>query len=278
MSPIVRAVLPFDRRNLLRMASLGAVGALTAACSDTPSTTGAAPPTPAAATTHPSVASSATAAPSASSAVRGALPSLAAGLPFEISTGPQSRPQVALTFHGQGDPKIATALLAEAERAQAKVTVLAVGSWLDQYPAMATRILDGGHELGNHTQSHGSISTMPAEQAYTEIARCAARLKQLTGSPGRWFRPSQAKDCTATVVAQARRAGYSHCLGYDLDSLDYTDPGATAVTSNVLAAVRPGSLVSLHFGHTGTIAALPEILDGLHQRGLRAVTTSELLS
>jgi peptidoglycan/xylan/chitin deacetylase (PgdA/CDA1 family) len=41
-------------------------------------------------------------------------------------------------------------LLAEAERAGARVTVLAVGTWLEQYPQMAWRILGGGHDLGNH--------------------------------------------------------------------------------------------------------------------------------
>ena len=258
---------PFQRRELLRLAALGAAGSLTAACADGgPRSTAA---MPAAAGTSPSTTAATT---------TGALPRLAAGLPFEISSGPGSRPQVALTFHGQGDPKTATALLTEAERANARITVLAVGSWLDEQPQMARRILDGGHELGNHTQNHRAISTMSADAAYAEIAGCAQRLTRLTGSPGRWFRPSQAQDCTATVAAQARRAGYSHCLSYDLDSLDYTDPGPDAVTRTVLDAVRPGSVVSLHFGHTGTIAALPAILDGLHQRGIRAVTTSELLS
>src|SRR4051812_2745635 len=76
------------------------------------------------------------------------------GLPYEIVHGPRERPLVALTFHGQGDPALATALLKEAERAGARVTVLAVGSWLDEQPRMARRILDGGHELGNHTLRH----------------------------------------------------------------------------------------------------------------------------
>lgn len=42
--------------------------------------------------------------------------------------------------------------------------------------------------------------------------------------------------------------------------------------------VGPGSVVSLHFGYAGTIAALPGILDDLKRRGLRAVTTTELLT
>ena len=45
-----------------------------------------------------------------------------------------------------------------------------------------------------------------------------------------------------------------------------------------IAAVRPGSIVSLHFGHSGTIDALPAILDALHTRGLRPVTVSDLLA
>jgi hypothetical protein len=36
--------------------------------------------------------------------------------------------------------------------------------------------------------------------------------------------------------------------------------------------------VSLHFGHAATVGAIPEILDGLRQRGLRAVTMTELMS
>jgi hypothetical protein len=36
--------------------------------------------------------------------------------------------------------------------------------------------------------------------------------------------------------------------------------------------------VSLHFGYAATVAALPVLLHELDRRGLRAVTTTELLS
>ncbi|MBV9024747.1 MAG: polysaccharide deacetylase family protein [Streptomycetaceae bacterium] len=204
-------------------------------------------------------------------------PPLPASLPPQITNGPRDRALVALTFHGQGDPKLATALLSEAERAGAQLTVLAVGSWLDAYPEMAHRVLDGGHELGNHTQNHLAICDMSADEASAEITGCAQRLQKLTGSISRWFRPSQAQYATPLVEQLARTAGYPHVLSYDVDSLDYTDPGADAVRNNVLRAVGRGSVVSLHFGHTGTVEALPAVLDGLSHRGLRAVTTSELL-
>jgi peptidoglycan/xylan/chitin deacetylase (PgdA/CDA1 family) len=168
-------------------------------------------------------------------------------------------------------------VLEKIEKAGAHATVMAVGTWLDQYPAVARRILDGGHDLGNHTQHHLDISAMGASSARKEIEECAARLHRLTGSIGSWFRPSASQHATPLVQRLSARAGYATCLSYDVDSLDYTDPGPAAITTNVLRAVRPGSIVSLHLGHPGTAAALPSLLDGLKQRRLRAVTVTELL-
>jgi peptidoglycan/xylan/chitin deacetylase (PgdA/CDA1 family) len=173
---------------------------------------------------------------------------------------------------------MADALLTEAERAGARVTVLAVGTWLGQYPQVAERILHGGHDLGNHTMHHLDITAMDASAAYAEIAGCAQRLHALTGSAGRWFRPSQTRYSTPLIEAEARKAGYQTCVSYDVDSLDYTDPGPDAVVSTVLGSARPGSIVSLHLGHPGTVTALPAIVRGLASRGLRAVTLTDLLS
>ncbi|MEV1065839.1 polysaccharide deacetylase family protein [Streptomyces sp. NPDC050263] len=197
--------------------------------------------------------------------------------PAQISHGPRDRPRVALTFHGQGEPSVARALLAEAERHGARVTVLAVGSWLDEHPDLARRILDGGHDLGNHTQRHLDVNAMPEAEAAAEIAGCAERLRRLTGSIGTWFRPSRAVRASPLVEALARRAGYPHVLSYDVDSLDFTSPGAPAVARNILGEVRGGSVVSLHFGYADTVAALPAVLDELARRGLHAVTTTELI-
>ncbi|MFD3489513.1 polysaccharide deacetylase family protein [Streptomyces sp. NPDC058690] len=200
------------------------------------------------------------------------------GQPVQIDHGPRNRPRVALTFHGQGDPAIARAVLAEAERAHVRITVLAVGSWLDEHPDMARRILDGGHDLGNHTQSHVDISTMGEAAAYAEITGCAQRLHRLTGSIGTWFRPSRSRYATPLVQRLARRAGYPHVLSYDVDSLDFTSPGAAAVTRKIAGEIRNGSVVSLHFGYADTVAALPVLLTEIDRRQLRAVTTTELLT
>ncbi|MEU9957363.1 polysaccharide deacetylase family protein [Streptomyces sp. NPDC050982] len=255
-----------DRRAALRTtAGLAAAGAL-AGCS-TPRT-------------HPGPPATATPAkgPSSTTPTPPQTPRTFPHQPTQITHGPRTHPRIALTFHGQGDPATARALLGEAEKRGARLTVLAVGGWLDANPALARRIVDGGHELGNHTQRHLDINTMPEAGAYAEITECARRLRSLTGSIGTWFRPSRAARASPLVETLARRAGYPHVLSYDVDSLDFTSPGAPAVTRNVTTGIRNGSVVSLHFGYADTVAAFPTLLDELDRRGLRAVTTTELLT
>ncbi|MEU1192352.1 polysaccharide deacetylase family protein [Streptomyces sp. NPDC005859] len=285
-----------DRRSALRAgAGLVAGGAFAAACSSSRPSSGTvaqhAPTSPASPSPAPTSADRtsslpASAAPASSPAGATGAPARKPvapeprafpGHPVQITHGPRDRSRVALTFHGQGEPSAARALLAEAERHGARVTVLAVGTWLDEHPGLARRVLDGGHDLGNHTQRHLDINAMSEADAAAEITGCAERLRKLTGSIGTWFRPSRATRASPLVEGLARRAGYPHVLSYDVDSLDFTSPGAPAVARNILDEIRGGSVVSLHFGYADTVAALPAVLDELDHRGLRAVTTTELI-
>ncbi|MEU8521651.1 polysaccharide deacetylase family protein [Streptomyces sp. NPDC048577] len=274
-----------DRRGALRAgAAVAFTGALTTACGTDPRPAPSRPPDPSRSSdsSRPSGPTGppgpSEAAPPRRSAAAAPAPRRFPGHPAEIESGPRDRPRVALTFHGQGDPAVARALLTEAEKTGARITVLAVGDWLDRNPGLARRVLDGGHDLGNHTQRHLDINTMTERRAYDEISACAERLRRLTGSIGTWFRPSRTRHATPAVQRAARRAGYPHVLSYDVDSLDFTSPGASAVVAQVTGQIRNGSVVSLHFGYADTVAALPPLLADLDRRGLRAVTTTELLT
>ncbi|HEY2043436.1 MAG TPA: polysaccharide deacetylase family protein [Jatrophihabitans sp.] len=190
--------------------------------------------------------------------------------------GPRTRQEVALTFHGAGDVGIARQLLAVLAAHRASVTVLAVGTWLAANPQMGREIVDAGHELGNHTYTHPGLDGLPAAAARAEIVRCRDLLASLVGSPGAHFRQSQAQHSTPLVRQLAGAAGYRTVLSYDVDSLDYTDPGPASIRSAV-ATAQPGSIVSMHFGHAGTVTAMPLILADLAARGLKPVTATQLL-
>ena len=185
---------------------------------------------------------------------------------------------MALTFHASGDPALATRLLDLLREQRVRTTVFVVGQWLEANSAMAARMIGDGHELGNHTYRHLAMGGLGAAVTRSEITRAAGVLQSLTGSISHWFRPSGIEVPTALILSEAGRAGYPVSVGYSVDSLDFKDPGAPAVRQNVRAGAVGGSIVSMHFGHQGTIDALPGVLDDLRARGLATATVGELLA
>jgi peptidoglycan/xylan/chitin deacetylase (PgdA/CDA1 family) len=199
------------------------------------------------------------------------------GPAHEVARGAKASGEVALTFHVAGDPRVVASILRDARRAKAPLTMLVVGQWLAQNPQFAKTILAGGHDLGNHTWSHPVLADDDPQQTQLEVVRCRDLLTRLTGSAGRWFRPSGTPHATPLMLKAAGAAGYPTSLSYDVDPLDYTDPGADAVVSRVLDQARGGSIVSLHTLYPGTAEALPRVISGLRARGLQPVAASRLL-
>lgn len=269
-----------------RRAFLGAAAgaALTAAACSAEDTPGASSGTRAGASGSTTAASAApSTAPQTSTAAvpttpaRAVRPALLSTPGPDITNGPRTREEVALTFHGQGPEALTQRVLAECRAADAGITVFAVGAWLAANPGLGRAIVAAGHELGNHTWSHQQMPQLDAGQAAEEVARGAAALKAAVGSAGWWFRPSGTPHSTATIRAAAMKSGYQRCISYDVDPEDYRDPGAALVRSRTRRHARPGSIISLHLGHAGTVQALPGILSDLSTAGLRPVTLSVLL-
>ncbi|MCK9896804.1 polysaccharide deacetylase family protein [Frankia sp. AgB32] len=210
-------------------------------------------------------------------------PGLVPGGPATAVThGPRDRPSVALTFHlgpheaGQ-DLGLAHQLLADAARLGAPITVFAVGQWLDEHRDLVPTVLAAGNELANHTQTHPTLTALPAEQVAAEITGCRDVLARLAPTEGRYFRPSGTSSATPLILTEAGSAGYRTVVDFDVDPLDYTSPGADAVVARVRAGVQPGSIVSMHFGYPGTVAAFPRIVANLRAAGLTPVTVHDVL-
>ncbi|MCM3923399.1 polysaccharide deacetylase family protein, partial [Frankia sp. AiPs1] len=249
------------------------------------------PPTAAAGGGPSAVSSSASSASSASSSAAASAVAADPGGPglvpggsaVAVTNGPRDRPRVALTFHlgphetGQ-DLSLAHQLLADATRLAVPITVFAVGRWLDAHQDLVPAILASGNELANHTYTHPTLTALPADQVAAEITGCRDVLARLAPTQGRYFRPSGTSTATALILTEAGAAGYRTVVDFDVDPLDYTSPGTDAVVARVRAGTRPGSIVSMHFGYPGTVAAFPRIVANLQTAGLRPVAVHDLLT
>jgi peptidoglycan-N-acetylglucosamine deacetylase len=201
-----------------------------------------------------------------------------------ISHGPRDRPHVALTFDDGPDPQVTPSILDALAGAGARATFFTIGRHLQKHRDIAVRALREGHEIGNHSWMHSYFQNFyRTNHQRSDVDRSTRLIQELSGSNAEplYRSPVGLKSPALARVAHARRL---RVIAWSLHSRDTFTRDADATAAVVLSRVAPGDIVLMHDGHErdgrhrGTAAgALPAILGGLRERGLKCVTVSELL-
>jgi peptidoglycan/xylan/chitin deacetylase (PgdA/CDA1 family) len=225
--------------------------------------------------TPPAVAAPATAAPAAP---------VAAATPVPNPTGKHTfsqchvdGPYIAMTFDDGPHPTQTPRLLEMLKQRGIKATFFCVGQCVAEYPELAKRIIEEGHEIANHSWSHPQLSTMNESSVRDQIERTHLAIKQATGIEPKLFRPPYG----AFTLRQRNWAnavwGYQIIL-WDVDTLDWKHHNPARTEAIALAESRPGSIILQHDIHKTTIDAMPATLDALAAKGFKFVTVSELIA
>jgi peptidoglycan/xylan/chitin deacetylase (PgdA/CDA1 family) len=186
---------------------------------------------------------------------------------------------VALTFDDGPDPRFTPRVLDMLARAHAHATFFVVGRNVDNDQALVRAELAGGNEVENHTYSHGHIEGMRADQVAGELARGAAAIRAAGAPDPTMFRPPRGlTDDIIGVLADS--FGYRTVL-WDLCVERYVNhTGTRRAVDELMARVHPGAIILAHDGvldRSRTLAALPSLLQRLHDEGYRVVTVSQLM-
>jgi peptidoglycan/xylan/chitin deacetylase (PgdA/CDA1 family) len=204
--------------------------------------------------------------------IRPATPMIVRRQPF-----PPGTRLVALTFDDGPWPGQTQRILEILASGDVKATFFMLGVRVRFMPALAKRVADEGHLLGNHSLSHRMPKNATPQQVAIQMIGGHDALRQWTGVESRWFRAPGGM-VTPLVRAQAAALG-ERIAGWTVDPADWRKPAADVVVRRVVGAVRPGAIVLLHDGggeRGSTIAALPEIITLLKAQGYRFVTLDEL--
>jgi peptidoglycan/xylan/chitin deacetylase (PgdA/CDA1 family) len=192
---------------------------------------------------------------------------------------PNQAKVIALTIDDGPWEPTTTQMLDILKQNNIKATFFWVGKAVQDHPQIAQQVVAEGHAIGNHTWSHRYQRFSPAA-AKDEIERTAKIIQQTTGVKTSLFRPPGGY-LNNGLAAYAKSQKYS-VLMWSQTSAD-TDPRAKyqVFVKNVLRDAQPGGIVLMHDGggdRSRTVKALPEIIQGLKQKGYRFVTIPELLA
>ena len=201
-----------------------------------------------------------------------------------VTHGARDGRRVALTFDDGPDPEVTPMVLDALAKHDTRATFFAIGQSLAAHPTIARDIAAAGHELGNHSWRHSRLqSFLAVDEQEREIARGARAIAAVTGkqSAPLYRAPLGLKSPPLARAASRMRLTV---VAWSLHSHDTRISDPDGIAWRVLSRIQPGDIVLMHDGHDlpgrhrfGAAQALPKILGGLRERGLQAVTVSELL-
>jgi len=157
-----------------------------------------------------------------------------------------------------------------------------IGRQVETFPGIAQRVLAEGHEVGNHSYSHPIYLYHRSCLTRQELERAQVVISETTGTRPRFARPPCGVR-TRAYFAATRSLGL-RTVQWDVAGFDWKRRNAKQIARDILRRVRAGSIVLLHDGDSEgkrdrheTVAALPLIIQGLHDKGLNIAPLNDLL-
>ncbi|HNG25274.1 MAG TPA: polysaccharide deacetylase family protein, partial [Microthrixaceae bacterium] len=154
------------------------------------------------------------------------------------------KPYVALSFDDGPDPRWTPRVLDALRDAGAKATFFLMGYNVDHHRELAHRVLDEGHDIGNHTWSHQDLAFQDPASTREEIVGGHRAIKEILGVDTNWFRPPRGELSGAGLRILAEE-------NYDtfLWSVSRNVPGVgtpAEVARHIVERLRPGAIVDMH--------------------------------
>lgn len=179
---------------------------------------------------------------------------------------------VALTFDDGPSGRYTDRLLDGLKERGAKATFLLCGYRVKEYPAQTQRIVEEGHEVGNHGYSHKNMQELGRRRIAQEILDTEALLPE--GCQVRFLRPPGG--CCSDGVRQVAEARNLAILNWSVDPKDWAVQNPAAIEQAVVKHVSDGDVILLHDMSDSSVTAALHIIDQLAAQGYQFVTASQL--
>ena len=198
---------------------------------------------------------------------------------------------IALTFDDGPDPRWTPKILDILKQEGVPATFFIIGKNGQAYPDLVKRIVDEGHEVGNHSFTHPNLGEIPLSLVELELNATQRLIESETGRSTVLFRPPYFGDAEADKPQEVEPALKAQDLGYlmvgvRIDPDDWKLPvTADQIVNRTIERATDtnpetrGEVVLLHDSggdRAATIEALPRLIHELRARGFRFVAVSDL--
>lgn len=200
--------------------------------------------------------------------------------------GDRSSNKVAITFDDGPSEEFTLPILDILRELDAPATFFMVGKHVEKYPHVAQRVLEEGHAIGNHTQSHRNLPTLSTLELQKEVMEATAIITEVTGVYPEFVRPPRGM-YDDRFRRLARALGQEIVL-WSISTRDWRyGVTPTYIERFVESRVRGGDIILFHDSgalitseggdRRATVLSLANVIEIIRAKGLEIVPLAELL-
>lgn len=180
----------------------------------------------------------------------------------------EDKPQVSLTFD-EGYENGYTAVILDVLKEKGVSAVFFVTmDYVKREPDLVCRMIEEGHQVGNHTTHHPNMTKISLEKAREEVQELHEYVKQEFGYTMTLFRAPEGA-ISEQSMALLQNMGYKNILW----SFAYKDwdpknqPNPAEALQKITDSCHPGALYLLHAVSKTNAEILGDFIDGVRDRG-----------
>jgi peptidoglycan/xylan/chitin deacetylase (PgdA/CDA1 family) len=180
--------------------------------------------------------------------------------------------KIALTFDDGPKGQYTDEILDVLKNHGAKATFFCTGEMLKKYPEIALRIIEEGHEIGNHSYSHQVHFPFKSPNKISEeILKTNQSIKKLTGEEAVYFRPPFG--VTNPNIAKAVKNTGMITVGWSIRSLDTVKKPPKVLEH--LQKAKAGDIILMHDNRKESPKILEQFLRSYQNKGFDFASLSE---
>lgn len=183
-----------------------------------------------------------------------------------------TRPLIALTFDDGPNETYTPQVLDILAKYNIKATFFVMGAYVDDHPEMAKRIVDEGHQIGNHTYTHPDLATLPDDKVIQEIEWTQESIRDVTGvTPDLYRLPFGSGGERVVKLLKPLTS-----IIWNVDSEDWKSHDKQAILDRVLSTLQPQSILLMHDTHQAAPDALDALIPILQEKGYQFVMPEDI--
>ena len=181
---------------------------------------------------------------------------------------PADGKRIHLTFDDGPTPEITPWVLDILEHEQVKATFFCVGSQIEKHPDIFKKILEAGHQVGNHSYAHENGWQTPSKN-YKKSADKTEKLIAQYGVPSKLFRPPYGR-ITPKQMKLIEQANYRIVMWSVLSGDFSTKLDAKQALAYLTENTHAGDIIVFHDSqkaYNNLKMILPEYIKQLKKQG-----------